>query len=176
MASSVTRLAKGLTIRTARFTTSEHATRLDPGARRLRGQARSGKGSAGRQIVPGTGAVPRTGGGVVAPEALNGVLLPVVAGDVVEPARNGRRARGAERVTDPRALVAVLLGAVVVPSAEVLAVDHVFGTGIGDRLFDLVAQHDCEAVEPAGVVAGVDRVLPTALTHVEAVGHVRERD
>src|SRR5438105_3597231 len=44
--------------------------------------------SAGREIVTGAGAVAGTLGRVVAPHALHGIQLPVVARDVVEPTRH----------------------------------------------------------------------------------------
>src|SRR5439155_21075254 len=75
------------------------------------------------EVVARARAVARAAGRVVAPQALDGVLLAVVARDVVQPARNGRGRRDAEVVPDPRALVGVLVGRVVVPRAEVLAVD-----------------------------------------------------
>src|SRR5207248_3536369 len=109
-----------------------------------------------RQVVPGTGAVARARSRVVAPEALDGIERPVVAPDVVQPAGDGRGRCDALRVADPCALVAVLVRGVVVPAAEVLAVDHVLGAGVGDRLLDLVAHDDREIVVPAGVVARVD--------------------
>src|SRR5205823_11692163 len=103
----------------------------------LRRRARSVSPSAGdREIVSRAGAVACTFGRVVAPQALDGVLLAVVARDVVQAARNGRGRRDAEVVTDPRALVAVLVGRIVVPTAEVLAVDDVLGARIGHRLLD----------------------------------------
>src|ERR1043166_6671977 len=75
-----------------------------------------------REVVVRTGAPAGASGRLVTPEALHRVLLAVVAGDVVEPARDGRRGRDALGVADPRALVAVLVGGVVVPPAQVLAV------------------------------------------------------
>src|SRR5256714_6211050 len=85
-----------------------------------------------REVVAGAGAVAGARGGVVAPQALDGVLLAVVAPDVVQAPRNRRGRRDAEVVTDPGALVAVLVRAVVVPAAEVLAVDDVLRSRIGD--------------------------------------------
>src|SRR5207253_7163249 len=108
------------------------------------------------KVVAGAGTPARAAGGVVAPQALYGVLLPVVARDVVQPAGNRGRGRDSLGVADPGTLVAVLVRAVVVPAAEIDAVDHVLGARVRDRLLDLVAHDDREPVEPAREIAGVD--------------------
>src|SRR5262249_11708958 len=95
-----------------------------------------------RQVVAGAGAVPCATSRLVAPQALHGVLLAVVASDVVEPAGDGGGRSDSLRVTDPGALVTVLVGRVVVPAAEIDTVDHVLGAGVRDRLFDLVPHDD----------------------------------
>src|SRR5919108_490965 len=116
-------------------------------------------------VVVGAGAVAGPGRRVVAPQGLDRVLLAVVPGDVVEPAGNGRGRRQPEGVADPRALVTVLVAAVVVPAAQGLAVDDVLGSRVGHGLLHLVPQDDGEAVQPAGIEAGVHGVLAAALAH-----------
>src|SRR5437868_13623771 len=76
------------------------------------------------EVVARAGAVAGAFERVVRPQALDGVLLAVVARDVVQPAGDGRGARDPLRVADPGALVAVLVGGVVVPAPEDPAVDH----------------------------------------------------
>src|SRR5581483_7877903 len=50
------------------------------------------------------------------------------------------------------------------------------GARVGDRLLDLVAHDDREAVELARIEARVDGVLPARRSGVEDVRHVREGD
>ena len=94
--------------------------------------------------------------------------------------RHGLRADAGDqphRVSaDPGALVAVLVLVDVVPGAEMRAVGSwILGTGIGDRLLDLVTEHDRLTVELAGG-PGVDAVLSAACALGEDVGHVGEGD
>src|SRR5206468_1917395 len=91
------------------------------------------------QVVARAGAVAGALGGVVAPQALDGIAPAVVARDVVQAAGHVVGGAGDARIAHPRALVAVLVAGVVVPAAEVVAVDDVLGAGIGDGLLDLVA-------------------------------------
>src|SRR5436190_20900592 len=76
------------------------------------------------QVVRAAGAVAHAAGRCVRPQCLDRILLAVVPRDVLERARHDARRRDAERVPGPCALVAVLEGLVVVPAAEVDAVDH----------------------------------------------------
>src|SRR5205085_8813769 len=128
--------------------------------------ATTGRIRRARQVGARAGAVARAGGGVVAPQRLDRELRAVVAGDVAHRAgdRLDVRLTGQtrdQRLADPRALVAVLVGVDrVVPAAEVgrAAADDVLCARIGDRLLDLVTQDDRLAVELAGGAA-VDGVL-----------------
>src|SRR5207248_8715087 len=132
-------------------------------------------------------AVARAAGGVVAPQRLDRELRAVIAGDVAHRAgdRLDVRLTGQtrdQRLADPRALVAVLVGVDrVVPAAEVgrAAADDVLCARIGDRLLDLVTQDDRLAVELAGGAA-VDGVLAADIRAAgvdrQDVRHVRVRE
>src|ERR1700676_958610 len=106
------------------------------------------------------GAEAGPGDGFVAPQRLDGECGSVVALDVAHRAGNRRHGRlsrqtADERLADPGALVAVLVGVDgVVPTAEVRGVEpateDVLGSRVGHRLLDLVAEHDRDPVELAG--------------------------
>src|SRR6185312_15222246 len=141
-------------------------------------------------VRPRSRAVAGAGGRFVAPQRLHGERRAGVALDVAHRPRDRQNLRAAgdragQRLADPRALVAVLVGVErVVPAAQLLlafaAADDVLGAGIGDRLLDLVAEHDRDPVELA-FGAGVDGVFAAVVgaafaVDLQHVGHVRVGD